>query len=252
MIEDDFNDVLGKAIRGLGFDVDSLNLDPVRLKNCLRGEFDAEIIQALAPALNLNTERLLDLPNYQPELELELEGCIPAAVRIFISSFGHLGVNAFTVENDSHLLIFDTGTNAEECVDYISPFQEKEKHLFITHPHADHLGCEDELLPHVNTSQLLKPGKVLTFGKLTLTSLDVAGHSVPATAYLIEGLETPLCIVGDAIFAGSIGGISQDNYKLALNNIHKNILTLPANTILLNGHGPATSVGLELKHNPFL
>jgi hydroxyacylglutathione hydrolase len=250
MIEDDFNDVLGKAIRGLGFDVDSLNLDPVRLKNCLSGEFDAEIINALAPKLNLNTEKLLDLPNYQPELELEVS--IPKAVKTFISTFGHLGVNAFTVENDSHLLIFDTGTNSKECSDYISQFPDKEKHLFITHPHADHLGCETELLPHVKTSQLLEPGQVLNFGEITLTSLDVSGHSVPATAYLIEGLATPLCIVGDAIFAGSIGGISQDNYKLALTNIQKKILTLPADTILLNGHGPATSVGLELKHNPFL
>ena len=250
MIEDDFNDVLGKAIRGLGFDVDHLNLDPVRLKKCLSGEFDTEIIQALAPQLNLNTERLLDLPNYQPDSESELS--IPAAVKTFISPFGHLGVNAFTVEDDAHLIIFDTGTNAQECIDYISRFPEKEKHLFITHPHADHLGCEAELLPHVKTSKLLEPGQVLTFGKITITSLDVAGHSVPATAYLIEGLATPLCIVGDAVFAGSIGGISQDNYKLALTNIHKNILTLPADTILLNGHGPATSVGLELKHNPFL
>ncbi len=248
MIEDDFNDVLGKAIRGLGFDVDSLNLDPVRLRKCLSGEFDAEIIQALAPHLKLNTERLLNLPNYEPKLEVS----IPSAVKTFISPFGHLGVNAFTVENDSHILIFDTGTNAQECIDYIAQSPEKKKHLFITHPHADHLGCEAEILPHVKTSQLLEPGQVLTFGKLTLTSLDVAGHSVPASAYLIEGLEMPLCIVGDAVFAGSIGGISQENYSLALANINKKILTLPANTILLNGHGPATSVGLELKHNPFL
>jgi glyoxylase-like metal-dependent hydrolase (beta-lactamase superfamily II) len=249
MIEDDFNDVLAKAIRGLGFNPDSLQLDPARLKNCLNGEFDADIIQALAPHLNLNTDRLLSLPTYQPKLQLEVR--IPEAVRTFVSPFGHLGVNAFTVENDTHILIFDTGTNAQECIDFISQFPEKEKHLFITHTHADHTSCKSELLPYIKTSQLLEPGKTLHFGSLTLTSLDVAGHSIPATAYLISGLEIPLCIVGDSIFAGSIGGIAKENYTKALANIHKNILTLPPETILLNGHGPATSTELELKHNPF-
>jgi glyoxylase-like metal-dependent hydrolase (beta-lactamase superfamily II) len=98
----------------------------------------------------------------------------------------------------------------------------------------------------------LHHGEIIQLGGLEVKVLDVTGHCNPARAYFIKGLVKPICIVGDAIFAGSIGGISQDNYKLALNNIHKNILTLPANTILLNGHGPATSVGLELKHNPFL
>jgi hydroxyacylglutathione hydrolase len=246
MIEDDFNDVLNKAIRGLGINLETLNLDPVPLKSCLNGEFNAEIIKSLAPHLQLNSERLLSLPTYKPEVR------IPIGVKTFVSAFGHLGVNAFTVENDSHILIFDTGTNAQDCISYISKFPEKEKHLFITHTHPDHIACEASLLPHVKSSQLLEPGKNLTFGNLTLTSLDVAGHSIPATAYFINGLEVPICIVGDAIFAGSIGAVKQVNhYSLALCNIHKNILSLPRKTILLNGHGPATTVELELENNPF-
>ena len=246
MIEDDFNDVLGKAIRGQGFNVDTLDLDPDRLSKCLNGAFDAEIIQSLAPHLNLNSDRLLKLPSYQPEVSF------PSAVKVFVSSFGHLGVNAFTVENDSHILIFDTGTNAQECIDYISQFPEKEKHLFITHPHADHICCESDLLPYVKSSQLLEPGKLLHYGNLTLKSLDVAGHSIPATAYLIDGLEMPICIVGDAIFAGSMGGVKQvAHYSIALANIHSNILSLPKETILFSGHGPTTTVGLELENNPF-
>ncbi len=245
MLEDDFNDVLGKAIRGLSYDVSKLNLEPAKLQACLNGEFDAEIIQALAPELNLNTERLLNLPNYKPEVR------IPDGIKTFVSPFGHLGVNAFIVENASHILIFDTGTNAQECIDYVSQFPEKEKHLFITHRHADHTACEAELRPYVNTSHLLKPGTKLEFGNLTLSTLDVAGHMIPASAYFINGLETPLCITGDAIFAGSAGGVSNQNYQLAQTNICKNLLTLPTETILLTGHGPTTSVGLELNHNPF-
>ncbi len=246
MIEDEFHDVLGKAIRGQGFDVRSLNLDAVRLGKCLSGEFDEEMIRSLAPALSLNADRLLKLPFYQPEVSF------PSSVKCFISPFGHIGVNAFIVENDTHILIFDTGTDAQESIDYISKFPEKEKHLFITHPHADHISCEAEILHYVISRQLLEPGKSLVFGNLTLSSLDVAGHCLPATAYFIEGLNSPLCIVGDAIFAGSIGAVKQvPHYKLALANIHNNILTLPKETILLSGHGPATTIDLEMQHNPF-
>jgi len=246
MLEDDFNDVLNKAIRGQNFDINSLDLDPSQVRDCLNGKINPPIIQALAPALGLDTECLLQLSSYQPAVS------IPSAIKTFTSDFGHLGVNAFTIENDTHILIFDTGTNPHECIRYISQFPEKEKHLFITHTHTDHMAGTDALAPLVLTSQLLESGKQLRFGTLTLESLDVAGHCVPATAYFIQGLSTPLCLVGDAIFAGSCGGISPENYKLALRNIHQNILTLPQNTILLNGHGPATTVALEKEHNPFL
>ncbi len=246
MLEDDFNDVLGKAIRGLDFDTNSLNLDADRLQRCLNGELDAEVIQVLAPALNLNPERLLNLPNYEPEVS------IPEQVKTFVSAFGHLGVNAFTVENETHILIFDTGTNAQECIESISKYPEKEKHLFITHRHPDHIAWEEELRPYVNTSHLLMPGTNVVFGNLTLKTLDVAGHMIPASAYFITGLASPICITGDAIFAGSAGGVCHENYHRAHTNIRENLLTLPPETILLTGHGPATSVRLELQNNPFL
>ncbi len=245
-LEDDFYDVLGKAIRGLNFDTSSFELDTDRLRNCLNGEFDAEIIRALSPHLNLNTERLLKLPDYQPQVKL------PSSIKIFTSPYGHIGVNAFTLETETHLLIFDTGTNAQDCIHYLTQFPEKEKHLLLTHMHHDHVECEHHLLPHVQTSQMHKPDQTLTFGELTIRTLDVAGHLPTATAYLIHGLDLPICILGDAIFAGSIGSVPQNYYQLALSNIRENLLTLPPETILLTGHGPATSVGLELENNPFV
>lgn len=245
MLEDDFNDVIGKAIRGLDFDIASLKLDPVKLRNCLNGNFDPDIIQTLAPHLQLNTKRLLNLPHYHPEVSF------PDTVKTFTSPFGHLGVNAFTIETENHILIFDTGTDAQQCINYLSQHPQKEKHLFITHRHYDHTDCEPDLSPYLTTSQMLEPNKSLTFGNLTLTTLDVAGHLPQATAYLIEGLEPPICIIGDAIFAGSIGRVPHSLYKQALSNIRENIFTLPPETLILNGHGPSTSVKLELENNPF-
>jgi len=234
MLEDDFNDVLAKAIRGTGFDVTSLNLRADQLELCLNGAFDEEIISIMAPALGLNSNKLIQLPNYRPKVTL------PQEVKVFISPFGHLGVNAFIIENDKHILIFDTGTDAHSCINYLARHQDKEKQLFITHPHPDHIGCEQTLRSHVKDSQILKPNNQLSFGNLSLSTIDVAGHHPEAVAYFIEGLATPICVLGDAIFAGSIGGVCPSLYKKALSNIKENILSLPSETILLNGHGPHT------------
>jgi len=64
------------------------------------------------------------------------------------------------------------------------------------------------------------------------------------------GLARPVAIVGDSMFAGSMGGGSV-SYKDAVQNNFEKILTLPDDTIICPGHGPMTSVGEEKKHNPF-
>jgi glyoxylase-like metal-dependent hydrolase (beta-lactamase superfamily II) len=57
-------------------------------------------------------------------------------------------------------------------------------------------------------------------------------------------------VVGDAIFAGSMGG-GLVSYADALANNRKSIFTLPDDTVICPGHGPLTTVGEEKQHNPF-
>jgi len=57
-------------------------------------------------------------------------------------------------------------------------------------------------------------------------------------------------VVGDSIFAGSMGG-GNISYKEAIKNNVEKILTLPDETIICPGHGPMTTVGEEKAHNPF-
>ena len=67
---------------------------------------------------------------------------------------------------------------------------------------------------------------------------------------MIEGLDKPVAIVGDALFASSMGG-GKVSYLDALRTTRNEILSLPDSTILCPGHGPLTSVAEELEHNPF-
>ena len=87
-------------------------------------------------------------------------------------------------------------------------------------------------------------------GRLSLQALHTHGHSVGGVTYIIEGLEQPVAIVGDALFAGSMGG-GMVSYQDALRTNREKIMTLHGNTIICPGHGPNTTVKEEKAHNPF-
>jgi glyoxylase-like metal-dependent hydrolase (beta-lactamase superfamily II) len=60
--------------------------------------------------------------------------------------------------------------------------------------------------------------------------------------------------VGDTLFAGSIGrtDLPGGSAETLLTSIREKLLTLPDDTVIYPGHGPATTIGHERRHNPFL
>ena len=94
------------------------------------------------------------------------------------------------------------------------------------------------------------PYKHATIGSLT----DLEAASVDdvrdfyRTYYVPEN--ATIAIVGDSLFAGSMGG-GNVSYEHAMRNNLEKILTLPDETIICPGHGPMTTVGEEKQHNPF-
>lgn len=247
MLEDDYNDCLSKAIRGHGCPVQQLahaaGISSKTITECLQGKFNAATIRSIAPHLHLHADRLIALSDYRPTCPLN-----PGITRV-TSPFGHLGVNAYIITSGTTDLIFDTGTDATD-IHILAP---NPQHIFITHEHPDHTAELESFSDiTVHRPSTLHHGETLTLGDITLKALDVSGHCTPALAYYITGLELPVCIVGDAIFAGSIGGCaSTEAYTTALSNIKNHILSLPPQTLLCPGHGPVTTVAQELTNNPF-
>jgi glyoxylase-like metal-dependent hydrolase (beta-lactamase superfamily II) len=98
--------------------------------------------------------------------------------------------------------------------------------------------------------RFIDEGDTITFGHETLHILHVPGHAPGNIALTWPGH----AIVGDTIFAGSIGrtDLQGSDPQVLLNSIHNKILTLPNNTILHPGHGPNTTVEREKRTNPFL
>ena len=90
----------------------------------------------------------------------------------------------------------------------------------------------------------------MNFGPWQLTAIETPGHSPGGMSYLLEGAETPVVFVGDALFCYSIGKVAEA-YEFALAQIRRKILNMPEETILCPGHGPLTTVAFERSHNPF-
>jgi glyoxylase-like metal-dependent hydrolase (beta-lactamase superfamily II) len=98
--------------------------------------------------------------------------------------------------------------------------------------------------------RLLREGDTVTLGGAPFRVAHTPGHSPGHLCLIGDGL----AFVGDVIFQGSIGrtDLPGGDHATLLRSIATHILTLPDETVLYNGHGPATTVGRERRANPFL
>ena len=95
-------------------------------------------------------------------------------------------------------------------------------------------------------------GQLLNIGSYTFEVRHTPGHTPGHVVYYCLAEQLVFC--GDVIFQGSIGrtDFPGGSYETLIESIQANLLTLPDETRLLSGHGPATTVGLERAYNPFL
>ena len=96
----------------------------------------------------------------------------------------------------------------------------------------------------------LREGETFSAGSLGLEVLHTPGHSPGGVTLKIDGY----VFTGDALFAGSVGrsDFANSDGPALIDGIRKKLLSLPDDTIVYSGHGPATTIGRERKMNPFL
>jgi len=97
-----------------------------------------------------------------------------------------------------------------------------------------------------------KTGDKVSAGSLSGEILLTPGHTEGSLCLYFEP-EKKL-IAGDTLFAGSIGrtDLPGGDYEKILNSIHRKVLELPDDVIVVPGHGPLTSIGEEREGNPYL
>jgi hydroxyacylglutathione hydrolase len=220
---------------------------------------------ALANLLGLNP----------PKLEAIAHGWLPAQknlsrwreLRVFTTAAEGLSVNCYLVRDEGapDVALFDTGLDAKLILDCIAENQLQLRHIFITHSHWDHVEALPAIRevwpkarvhagsPKAPADQRNQPNEIVSLGRLRVTHRETPGHADDGVTYLIGNWRQeapPVAIVGDAIFAGSIGRGNQ-SWDLARQKVREQILTLPPETLLCPGHGPLTTVAEEKAHNPF-
>jgi hydroxyacylglutathione hydrolase len=204
-------------------------------------------------------------------------------------TFNPFSENTYIISNESReCWIIDPGcyTEAEKqkLSKYISDNQLIPVRLLNTHCHLDHIFGNSyisdtyQLSPewHENETFIAKNAKIsammfgvkepeyrepksfiqqdtiLKLGEDEFKVLFTPGHS-PGSVTFYNAKEN-YAIVGDVLFRESIGrtDLPGGNYDTLIKSIKKELLTLPEEVIIYNGHGPATTIGHEKKYNSFL
>lgn len=187
-------------------------------------------------------------------------------------------------EQSGEAIVIDPGEEIGRIERRLRELKLKVKQILITHGHIDHVGGALKLKRLTGAPILMNENDL---EQLQIMDKQAAwlGVATPETAApdgsLADGMtvglagqpakviHTPghtqgsvclhiapmkLLLVGDTLFAGSIGrtDLPGGNGRQILDSIHSRLLTLPEETRVIPGHGPATSIGEEREENPFL
>lgn len=212
-------------------------------------------------------------------------------MQIAIFQFSMFGINTYVVfdEDSKECIVVDPGmSNPQEekaIENFITTKGLTLKHIVNTHLHIDHVvgipflkerfGAPvlahkgDEILGQrvvdqatmfglkmnpgvIEISEYLQGGDKIKLGTGELEIIEVPGHSKGSVC--LYDRKDGFLISGDALFQGSIGrtDLPGGDYRELIDNIQNKLLSLPDETVVYPGHGPATTIGDEKRSNPFL
>jgi hydroxyacylglutathione hydrolase len=195
---------------------------------------------------------------------------------------GPLQVNCHIIgdEKTGKAMVIDPGDEPDMILDVISKNKLTIEYIVCTHGHFDHVGAVGDLKKITDAKIMINEGDLniydsapelahyfglelepqpapdmflneednINVGALTFTVFKSPGHSPGGIVVYGEGV----AVTGDTLFAGSIGrtdlpGGDEKKIGKSLGRL----LSLPADTVVLCGHGPSSTIGKELRDNPF-
>jgi glyoxylase-like metal-dependent hydrolase (beta-lactamase superfamily II) len=202
---------------------------------------------------------------------------------------GDFQTNCFVVRDDQdttrNCWIVDCSYNPEPMLDFVERHGLKPSLCILTHCHCDHvaglakmrlrLGPVNTLChraekefnedPNLNLSAFIPPpvsapppdaclngGEMLELGSYYFRIIHTPGHSPGGITLWCQ--EAGEAIVGDTLFAGSMGRIDFPTSNTAdmRRSLCEILMSLPDETRVHPGHGPSTTIGTERRANPYL
>ncbi len=194
---------------------------------------------------------------------------------------GPLETNCYVATEGSSAIAVDVGGTPAAVADYLKEKGCSLEAVLVTHLHCDHLygvgelarafgatvfaGAEDAPLLQTELGagglmglpmvppfdwEPLGPGELLLLNQ-PCKVLATPGHSPGSLSYYFP--KAGAIFVGDLLFYRSIGRTDFEggDYDALMRSVREAVFTLPPDTVVYSGHGPATTVGGEMRHNPF-
>jgi hydroxyacylglutathione hydrolase len=197
---------------------------------------------------------------------------------------GPLQVNCYIIgcEETMEGAVIDPGGDADRIIRAFSAHGLNIVHVLNTHGHFDHIGANRAILeatgadfliheadvPLLNKGdataavyglrsensplpdRFLSDGATIPVGNLKVKVIHTPGHTPGGCCFLLNGI----LISGDTLFADSVGrtDFPGGSSKTLLKSIREKLLVLDDEIVVYPGHGPATTIGRERVHNPYL
>jgi glyoxylase-like metal-dependent hydrolase (beta-lactamase superfamily II) len=270
-LEDDFCDVLRKAMRGTGDGpsviAERTGLDASAINRWSKGEGipDESTARALAGALGLDPGKLADSAarRWHPHVRM------PSDVRHHPHDPHPSNGYLFFLEDGRTAALIDPAGIAKTILDAIREGPFALRYILITHKHADHCDATSDIAhafpgaqivmheadvralgPYASKALPVSDNGTLPFGEgAEIRMLHTPGHTDGSSSFLFRST----LFTGDTLFAGSVGGAFGDvsTYRDILDSVRTKIFTLGEDVVIMPGHGPPSTVALERAHNPF-
>jgi glyoxylase-like metal-dependent hydrolase (beta-lactamase superfamily II) len=209
-------------------------------------------------------------------------------VHVETLTVGPLGCNCSIVADleAKQAIVVDPGGDFDDIRARLDVLGVKVSAIVHTHTHFDHVGCTadlqrlsgaaasihegdrflyDALAEQAALFRIAAPeaadmddglvdGRVLRAGAIEMGVLHTPGHTPGSCSFVVSSPGGTLVVAGDTLFRGSIGrtDLWGGDHDAILRSIRGKLLSLPDDAVVITGHGPATTVGHERAHNPFL
>jgi|TARA_B110000438_G_scaffold290806_1_gene327001 glyoxylase-like metal-dependent hydrolase (beta-lactamase superfamily II) len=197
--------------------------------------------------------------------------------------------NAFIVhlKDRNDCIVIDPSFDTDSILQYLTKNNLTVSAILNTHGHTDHIvgnkamklqfpdaplviGVDDAAKltdPELNLSAsyglgIVSPpadrtvvhGEIIEFAGFRLETRNTPGHSCGHVVWICHDTTPTVAINGDVLFAGSVGrtDFPDGNFDDLELSIRQQLYTLPADTLVLTGHGNPTTIGHEKQYNPFV